>query len=98
MTKRKNFYLIFKEAINNAVKYAQANNIWVRIEQQHKELELEVRDDGIGFDKDRMVHPGSLSGNGLINIQLRTKEMRGECMVRSHPGAGTILRLKVPIP
>ena len=67
MEKRKNFYLIFKEAVNNALKYSGCNNIGSRINTQHHQIELIVKDDGSGFRR-KDVHiqaSQSLSGNGL---------------------------------
>lgn len=98
MTKRKNFYLIFKEAINNALKYANAKNIWVDISHHKRHIELKVKDDGIGFDTELPVQSGSLSGNGLRNIQLRAREVKGECSIISEKGGGTAIVLTIPIP
>jgi ligand-binding sensor domain-containing protein/signal transduction histidine kinase len=46
---RKNIYLIFKESVNNAVKYAGAANIWVQLARQGKTISLTVKDDGKGL-------------------------------------------------
>lgn len=101
MTKRKNFYLIFKEAVNNAHKYAQCHNLWVEVAEIKgalRMLRLEVKDDGKGFDPRQMGKTSTLSGNGLQNIQRRAAEMQGSCTVTSVPGAGTSLTLTFPIP
>ena len=52
MDKRKNFYLIFKEAINNAIKYSCCTKIIVTIKSEHNRLELFVSDNGKGFNID----------------------------------------------
>lgn len=98
MTRRKNFYLIFKEAVNNALKYAQCRNLWVRISLRHHQLELEVKDDGAGFDREKVqVHASqSLSGNGLRNMEMRAAEMKGMWKIDSRPGQGTIVHLRFP--
>jgi len=62
--KRKDFYLIFKEAINNMAKYSNAKSAAIRMGYQHRILTLSIADDGIGFDADK-IH----SGNGLKNMK-----------------------------
>lgn len=98
MTKRKNFYLIFKEAINNALKYSGCKNIWVDITNHHHQLQLTVKDDGKGFDIEGMKNVKTLSGNGLQNMTIRAKEMNGNCTVISEPAKGTSINLRFPIP
>ncbi|MFN4314652.1 MAG: two-component regulator propeller domain-containing protein [Chitinophagaceae bacterium] len=93
MTPRKNFYLIFKEAINNALKYADCKNIWVTVERKQHRLRLTVRDDGRGFDQ-HAVPGNNLAGNGLANMRMRAKEIRGRLELLSQPGRGTELILE----
>lgn len=98
MTRRKNFYLIFKEAVNNALKYAGCRNLWVKIGLRHHQIELEVKDDGVGFDMEKvhMYASQSLSGNGLRNMEMRAGEMKGVWHIKSEPGKGTIVQLRFP--
>ncbi|MBC7889177.1 MAG: histidine kinase [Ferruginibacter sp.] len=98
MTKRKNFYLIFKEAVNNAMKYSGCRNLWVNFKQDNHQLILTVRDDGKGFDKAKVKTANTLSGNGLLNIQQRAKDMKGSCVLETEPGRGTTMVLQFPIP
>lgn len=100
MTKRKNFYLIFKEAVNNTLKYSGAKNLWVVIKHQQHRLTLVIRDDGKGFDisTQKQNASASLSGNGLQNMKMRAKEMNGTFELESQPGKGTQINLEFPIP
>jgi ligand-binding sensor domain-containing protein/two-component sensor histidine kinase len=98
MNKRKNFYLIFKEATNNALKYSACKNLWVEIGLHHHQLLLTVRDDGRGFDTKKAKSTASLSGNGVQNMQMRAAEMKGHCTIESEPGKGTVVKLSFPIP
>ncbi len=50
MEQRKDFYLLFKEAANNAAKYSGATEVWVLVQNDNGGLRLEVRDNGRGFD------------------------------------------------
>jgi two-component sensor histidine kinase len=98
MNKRKNFYLIFKESINNALKYSNCKNIWVEINLLHHHISLSVKDDGKGFDTKKARSANTLSGNGVQNMKMRAKEMKGNCAIESDPGKGTTILLKFPIP
>lgn len=98
MTKRKNLYLIFKETINNSIKYAGSKNIWVNISLHKNELILEMKDDGKGFSANEPGSKNSLAGNGLQNMRRRATEMKGSCIIDSAPGQGTMVLLRFPIP
>ncbi|WP_336518310.1 sensor histidine kinase [Pollutibacter soli] len=97
MTKRKNFYLIFKEAINNILKYSEAQNVWVEV-RHDRDLELTVKDDGKGMDLNRPTQANPMSGNGLQNMYRRAAEMKGVCMIDSGPGQGMTIKLRFSIP
>ena len=99
MEKRKNFYLIFKEAINNVLKYSNCRNLEISIQLLNQQIDLRVKDDGQGFDKDQLktLAARSMSGNGLNNMKRRAEEMGGTCDIQSQPGKGTIVHLRFPI-
>jgi ligand-binding sensor domain-containing protein/signal transduction histidine kinase len=100
MEKRKNFYLIFKEIINNAVKYSGSSEVEVAIGFYNSLLQLSVRDNGVGFNKQVELsgQTGSLSGNGLRNMLFRAKEMKAQLIIDTSPGNGTAIILNCPIP
>lgn len=89
MEQRKNFYLIFKEAINNVAKYAEAKNVTVHLSSKNKTIWMKIADDGKGFDPDNETQ-----GNGLINMRKRAMELKGELMVHAEPQKGTIVELR----
>jgi signal transduction histidine kinase len=82
----KHVYLISKEAVNNAVKYAGCNNIYVSI-AVNDALWMQVKDDGKGFDDSVMFE-----GNGLRNIKKRASDMRAQLTINSS-AEGTIVSL-----
>jgi signal transduction histidine kinase/ligand-binding sensor domain-containing protein len=92
MEKRKNIFLIFKEAINNAAKYAACKNIFLNMEKNDKVLSLTIADDGKGFDVSKAT-----SGNGLTNMQKRANELNAEIVIESKINEGTIVKLFVPL-
>ncbi len=99
MEDRKNFYLIFKEAVNNALKYSDCRNLRVSIQYHQSEVQLTVRDDGKGFDTEKLktLAAKSLSGNGLNNMKRRAAEMKGKCWIESAPEKGTTVHLHFPV-
>ena len=93
MTQRKNLYLIFKEAVNNAVKYSGCANLTIELREEDADYLLRVQDDGVGFAVDG-GREGNLGGNGLGNMHRRAQEMGGALNMRSTPGAGTTVELR----
>jgi two-component system sensor histidine kinase UhpB len=89
---RKNLFLIFKEAINNAAKYSMANTIQVRFKKEHGKLSLSIQDNGKGF----AVH-STTSGNGMRNMKERAAGILGNLEVRTSPNSGTAIVLVLPI-
>jgi signal transduction histidine kinase len=86
---RRNFYLIFKEAVNNAAKYSQASNTYVMIWNRENNLKMTIRDDGSGFEMKTVK-----AGNGLANMQHRAELMKARFILESFPGKGTIVELE----
>jgi len=89
MEMRRNFYLIFKEAVNNVAKYSQAANAFVMIWNRENNLKMTIRDDGSGFERNTVK-----AGNGLINMQQRAEIMKARFNLESIPGKGTIIELE----
>ncbi len=93
MLLRKNLYLIYKEALNNMLKYAHCKNCWISMTKQHNKLVLTIIDDGVGFELAKVK-----SGNGLLNFEKRAKELKGTLELKTAPNEGTKLEVIIPIP
>ena len=83
---------IGREALANAVKHADADTAWVRVEALPGRTSVEVRDDGRGFDPDA-AHPGHF---GLESMRSRAAEIDGLLTITSAPGQGTVIRVEAP--
>ena len=92
MKQKKNTYLIFKESVNNAVKYSETKKMEIKIIQQNKQLEMIIKDYGKGFDE-KIV----FKGNGLENMQNRANELNGNLNLISKPMFGTEIHLCFPL-
>ncbi len=84
MEQRRNLYLIYKEAINNIVKHANATKVWVNIIKENNRLKIDIQDNGCGFDKNEIFE-----GNGLKNFENRGKSNGIDIKIDSEPKKGT---------
>lgn len=87
-------YRIAQEALNNALKHAQATRETVRLCVKDGAVVLEISDDGQGFDPQAVEGKG---GMGLMSMRERTNLLGGSLAVRSSPGAGTTVTVSVPL-
>jgi signal transduction histidine kinase len=85
-------YRIAQEALNNALKHAQARRITVSLHQVQRTVILEIADDGIGFDPTTARKQGGL---GLRGMEERTAQLGGRLTVQSRPKEGTTIRVEV---
>jgi signal transduction histidine kinase/ligand-binding sensor domain-containing protein len=92
MEARRDFFLVFKEAVNNAAKYSKADKVTVCVELNKRTLVLTVQDNGRGFDVAKADN-----GNGLGNMQKRADAMNGKVRIVSQEGNGTKVMVLVPV-
>lgn len=83
-----NIYRIIQEAVNNALKYAQASQITVSFSKNNGVFNVEIRDNGKGFNLQEVE-----LGNGLENIKKRARDLGGKAVVHSEEGKGTTVAL-----
>ena len=83
-------YRILQEAINNAIKHANASLISIKLSEEKAHISLQIKDNGQGFDAS-----GNSYGNGLKSMQNRAKDMGGELSIVSAE-SGTTIQLKIP--
>jgi signal transduction histidine kinase len=86
-------FRVLQEALSNATKYSGAATYRVSLEGTSDGLQLEVRDDGRGFD---VASAMATSGLGLMSMQERLRLVDGDVSVESAPGTGTKVRAWVP--
>ena len=83
------------ESLTNVARHAQATQVWVRVALDEDALLLDVRDDGIGFDLSALQ---SQRGHyGLLGLNERAQLTGGMLDITSAPGAGTRVRLRLPL-
>lgn len=90
-------YRIVQEALTNAVKHAQAKNIWIRAWFKDKVLHCSIRDDGGGFDPQAVQASTGKKGLGLIAMRERLSAIGGTLWIESSQRRGTELLIKLPM-
>lgn len=91
MQKRREIFLLFREAVNNIAKYAEATEVEISLQKMGNSLQMKISDNGIGFDPTLQT-----SSNGLKNMKARAKSMNGNLEIQSESGKGSAIVLTLP--
>ncbi|MBI4955335.1 MAG: PAS domain S-box protein [Myxococcales bacterium] len=86
-----------RELLTNVLKHAQAGGATVSLRRTGGEVEVEVADEGVGFDAAKVAPPGSDGGYGLFSVREQISRLGGEVAVTSTPRQGTRVSLRVPL-
>lgn len=90
-------FYIAEEAINNAVKHAQARQIWVRLKPMSSGWRLEVEDDGVGFNVGAVDEDYAQRGSlGLVSMRERAALTGGQLRIDSQEARGTRIEVIIP--
>jgi ligand-binding sensor domain-containing protein/two-component sensor histidine kinase len=90
---KRELYLMAKEIMTNAAKYAKANNFSLLIQVKNNNLVLTAIDDGIGIQ----TNNNKLGGNGIANIYKRAQALGGNAQVQTSNNAGTTWLINIPL-
>ena len=85
-------FRVIQEATNNAIKHSQASSVKVSIQSENNMLMIVIKDNGRGFDQNKVSN-----GFGLSNMQLNIQEIGGEYSLETESGQGTKIRVKFPL-
>ena len=92
MDQRREVYLIFKEAINNLLKYSKCTKVIIEIRIEHRKFALSIVDNGIGFDTTKAT-----ARNGIKNMKNRSEKLKSQFLIESSAGKGTKVDLAFSI-
>jgi PAS domain S-box-containing protein len=87
-------YRIAREALNNALKHAMATSVVVRIRVENGQLELDITDNGTGFD---LNAAGDRGGLGLVGMRERAERLGGMLTIQSTPGHGSQVHVRISV-
>lgn len=90
--KRKELFLIFKEALHNILKYADCSEVKIRFQKIKNTIQLEIQDNGSGFDDSE-----KFDGNGLHTMRERAATLKGTLQISARQGEGTTVVLQFPV-
>ena len=85
-----NIYRIIQEGVNNAIKYAKASQVEVKI-SENKGFHINISDNGIGFAEDQVA-----LGNGINNMRKRARDLKGSIDIISEVKKGTTISVIIP--
>lgn len=88
-------YRVICELINNTIKHAQAKKINITLTISDDYLSIVYKDDGKGFDVNKVIEQPATSGMGFSNIYSRINSLKGEINIESESKKGTLVTIKV---
>ncbi len=87
-------YRVIQELIGNVIKHAQANELYLHLEKTDKQIQVQVTDNGLGFNYDNAIAKGGL---GLKNILVRIEYLKGTISFTPNQPTGTAVKINIPI-
>lgn len=92
-------FRLVQEGLSNVLSHAHASEVWVDLHRHGNQLELVLRDNGVGFDRNAAGDDNKRGGGlGLFGMQVRAKQAGGSVEIDSTPGTGTVVRAVFPLP
>jgi signal transduction histidine kinase len=86
-------FRIAQEALTNVARHAKAKHVRMQLEQMDGGVTLRITDDGVGLS----TTPSNPRGLGLIGMRARARSAAGDMEVRSRPGEGVLIEVRVPV-
>ena len=90
-------FRIVQEGLNNIYKHAQASSASVKLEVLQDKVNLVIRDNGKGFNVQKVLKDRNRKGYGLLGIKERVQLLKGEMEILSSPGKGTSLMISISL-
>ena len=88
-------YRIIQESLNNIIKHAKAERVKVSLYSRNNELDVNIQDDGVGFDSDKKLKESGIHC-GIIGMKEMTESLEGTFVIESKPGKGNTISLLFP--
>jgi two-component system sensor histidine kinase UhpB len=89
-------FRVVQEALANVAQHANATEVWVSLRRSGDELQLRLRDNGLGFDAGGSGERSGHAGLGLTAMAERVRQVAGRMDIRSSPGSGTEVEVRFP--
>ncbi len=92
MEQRRDLYLIYKEAVNNIFKHADAKQVSIKVGIDQHQLLLHIKDDGKGFETNK-----ESDRHGLKGMKERVKKWKGKIEIESGANEGVSIQIRLPV-
>ena len=90
-------YRIVQEALSNVARHSGAREAWVTLGEKDNQLDLEIRDNGSGFEARPEMKRAAGQGMGLMGMRERAEHLQGSLAIRSAPHKGTTVSVRIPL-
>jgi signal transduction histidine kinase len=90
-------YRIVQEALSNVARHSGAREAWVTLGEKDNQLNLEIRDNGSGFESSPEMKRAAGQGIGLMGMRERAEHLQGSLSIRSAPHKGTTVSVRIPL-
>lgn len=91
-------FRLVQEAVNNAKKYARANQVAVRVDLTPSRIIVKISDDGQGFDLEKIrLETTGKESFGLLSMKERIELLSGDLQIETAPGKGTVIKVSLPL-
>ena len=90
-------YRVAQEALTNVSRHAQASEVYVKIERLDGTISMEVKDNGKGFHHEKLTSGKKNKRLGLLGMRERVEMVHGDFEIRSAPGKGTMVQVRIPL-
>jgi signal transduction histidine kinase len=89
-------FRVVQEALANVARHAKATEVWLTLRKSGEQLQLSLRDNGLGFDASAIYERIEYGRFGLIGVKERLRQLGGRLEIKSRPGMGTELNACFP--
>lgn len=87
-------FRVFQETLTNILRHANASKITVKLEQNNGQVQLVIKDNGVGIQKEKISGPNSF---GLIGMRERVHMLNGKLKIKGVPNKGTSITVSIPL-
>ncbi|MGH9858281.1 MAG: sensor histidine kinase, partial [Acidobacteriota bacterium] len=90
-------FTMARELVMNVIKHSKANHAKISIRREGNQVQIEVQDQGRGFEVSSIPMPDDEGGFGLFSIRERLRYFGGRLAIQSQAGRGTQVRILAPL-
>ena len=90
-------FRMVQEIMQNMIKHSKCSKVMLHLNYQKEYLVLNIEDNGLGFNLNDQVKKDGVKGSGLLNLKNRAAALNAELTIKSRPGEGTCIFIRMPL-